>query len=198
MNLRRVAWRLCLGCIGMAFIPNMQSADIELSPGVRHLFFDDTLVEPTTQLRSTLHQPRKQGAVLKPDAPADGNRIQTYGTVPMWVPDEQLFKMIYMGFHPETPNEIGAALAISKDGLHWEKPTLSQGITVRRSNQNNRIVVDRDLRWGDNALWSVIYDAKDTDPTRRFKGLLGAISRKRMNGKLTKSGDWAERLVMMR
>lgn len=178
MHCRRFVWLGWLWCVGMAPGGIFLAADVvELRPGMRQLFLDDTLVEQATQLRSKLHSPEKRGAVLKPDTLADGNRIQTYGTVPMWIPDEQVFKLIYMAFPPESADEIGAALAISKDGLHWEKPVLNQGITVRGSDRNNRIFVDRELRWGDNALWNVIYDPDDQDPARRYKGLLGAIGR---------------------
>jgi hypothetical protein len=95
----------------------------------------------------------------------------------MWVPDEQVFKMVYMAFPMENHDQIGAALATSKDGLNWQKPELGQGVEVRGSTKNNRIFVDRRLRWGDNALWNVVYDPDDPDPNRRYKGLLGAVGR---------------------
>lgn len=145
--------------------------------GERQLFLDDDLVEKMDGLKSAMHSPEKRGAVVKPDVPSDGNRVQTYGSVPMWSSEDGVFKMVYMAFPMESHDQIGAALAISKDGVHWEKPDLGQGIAVRGATKNNRVFVDRDLRWGDNALWNVVHDANDPDPNRRYKGLLGAIGR---------------------
>lgn len=144
--------------------------------GERQLFLDDRVVERTERLQRRLHAPEKRGAVLRPDVLSDGNRVQTYGTVPMWEEEEQIYKLIYMAF-PRDGGGIGAALAISKDGVQWEKPDLGQGINVGGSTRNNRIFVDRSLQWGDNALWNVIRDPDDSDPNRRYKGLLGAIGR---------------------
>jgi hypothetical protein len=145
--------------------------------GQRQLFLDDHIIANMEHLTSTMHSPEKRGAVLKPDVDSDGSRVQVYGTVPMWSPDEGHFKMVYMAFPMENHSEIGAALAISKDGIHWQKPDLGQNVTVRGSTKNNRIFVERDRRWGDNSLMNVVYDADDPDPGRRFKGLLGANGR---------------------
>ena len=152
-------------------------AQIELKPGRKQLFLDDHVVEQVKGLRSTMHQPTKRGAVLKPDIPSDGSRVETYGTVPMWVPEERVFKMVYLGFPMENHSQIGPALATSRDGIHWEKPSLGQNITVRGSTDNNRIVVDRKQSWPNNALWNVVIDPDDPDPNRRFKALYGTIGR---------------------
>ncbi|QDU80110.1 hypothetical protein Pla110_18320 [Polystyrenella longa] len=145
--------------------------------GQRQLFLDATTIQEIDGLHSTMHSPTKRGAVLKPDVDSDGSRVQTYGTIPMWSPEENIFRMVYMAFPMENHNQIGAALATSKDGIHWTKPNLDQGVTVRGSSRNNRVFVERDLRWGDNALFNVIYDASDPDPGRRYKGLLGVNGR---------------------
>ncbi len=150
---------------------------IEVPIGQRQLFLDDFCVAKKERVQATMHSPEKRGAVIRPDVLADGSRIQTYGTVPLWSPEERVFKMVYMAFPMENHDQIGAALAISEDGIHWKKPDLGQGVTVRGSTSNNRIFVDRDLRWGDNALWNVIRDEHDSDPSRRYKGLLGAEGR---------------------
>jgi len=172
-----IHWVLCTILLGDPISASLQDEPIRVPVGQRQLFLDNDCIARLQGLHSTMHQPVKRGAVIRPDAVSDGSRVQTYGSVPLWVPDEQVFKMVYMAFPMENHGEIGAALAISKDGLHWEKPDLGQGISVRGSTTNNRIFVDRKLHWGDNALWNVIYDANDPDPQRRFKGLLGAIGR---------------------
>lgn len=161
----------------LSSLPASADDALRVPVGQRQLFLDDRCIAATEGLQTTMHSPVKRGAVIKPDVPSDGCRVQTYGSVPMWSPDEGLFKMVYMAFPMENHDEIGAALAVSKDGLHWQKPALGQEVVVRGSTENNRIVVDRALRWGDNALWNVVYDASDADPNRRYKGLLGAVGR---------------------
>lgn len=173
---------ICLACFFVALAANVvtqacASTPVQLEPGRKQLFLDDSIVESLRGVKRTMHAPQKRGAVLRPDTLSDGSRVQTYSTSPMWVPDEGLYKMVYMAFPMENHSEIGAALAISKDGIHWEKPDWGQNVTVRGSTKNNRIFVDRGLRWGDNALWNVVYDPDDPDPSRRYKGLLGAIGR---------------------
>ncbi len=145
--------------------------------GQRQLFLDDHIIANAENLTSTMHSPEKRGAVLRPDVNSDGSRVQVYGTVPMWSPDEGHFKMVYMAFPMENHSEIGAALAISEDGIHWEKPDLGRNVPVRGSTKNNRIFIERDRRWGNNSLMNVVYDADDPDPSRRYKGLLGANGR---------------------
>ena len=69
--------------------------------------------------------------------------------------------------------ELGMGMAISKDGLHWEKPDLGQGISFRGSTSNNRIfAIDRTFPWGKNWIQNVIYDPTDPDATRRYSSLL--------------------------
>jgi hypothetical protein len=151
---------------------------IKMVPGQKQLFLDDSAVQELSGVTRAMHQPQKKGAVLKPDVPSDGCRVQVYSTAPTWDEKEKVYKFVYMAFPMENFSEIGAALAISKDGLHWEKPDWGQNITVRGSTKNNRIFVDRSLKWGDNSLMGgVIYDPHDTDATRRYKGLMGAINR---------------------
>lgn len=150
---------------------------LRIPAGQRQLFLDDHVIESIQKLTRTMHTPEKRGAVLRPDVDADGSRVEVFGTVPMWSPQDGHFKLVYMAFPMENHSEIGAALAVSKDGIHWEKPELNQNVTVRGSTKNNRIFVERELRWGDNSLMNVVYDPDDPDPQRRYKGLLGAIGR---------------------
>lgn len=162
---------------GLLAAADVKEESVEVPVGQRQLFLDDHGIAELSGLARTMHSPEKRGAVIKPDIPSDGNRVQTYGSVPMWVPEENQYKMVYMAFPVGNTDQIGAALAVSKDGIHWEKPDLGQGVEVQGSTKNNRFFVERGLRWGDNALWNVIYDAKDPNPEQRYKGMLGAVGR---------------------
>ena len=148
---------------------------IAMTPGRKQLFLDDHVLQEMSGLRRTMHQPTKRGAVLKPDILSDGTLVQTR-SAPMWVPDEKVYKLIYIAYTMEDHSTIGPAYAVSKDGVHWDKPELGQ-MTVRGSKKNNRIVIDPKLRWPLNAFENMLYDPDDPDPSRRYKGLLGANGR---------------------
>ena len=145
------------------------------------LFLDDHHVAEMSGLRRVMHRPMKKGPVFLPRGETDGIRVQT-ASAPVWVPEENVFKLFYMGFpyrkHGWIVGEIGSALAVSKDGLDWKRPVLKL-VEIGGSTANNRFfVVDPDLRWAANKLMEVIHDPHDSDPQRRYKGLLGAIGRK--------------------
>ena len=145
------------------------------------LFLDDHHVAEMSGLRRVMHRPMKKGPVFLPRGETDGIRVQT-ASAPVWVPEEHVFKLFYMGFpyrkHGWIVGEIGSALAVSKDGLDWKRPALKQ-VEIGGSTANNRFfVVDPDLRWAANKFMEVIHDPHDSDPQRRYKGLLGAIGRK--------------------
>jgi len=149
-------------------------------PRTKTLFLDDCFVAEMTGLRRMMHRPEKKGAVLLPHGETDGIRVQT-ASAPVWVPDEGVFKLFYMAFPYEkgswVTDEIGCALAVSKDGLKWQRPALNQ-LEIGGSSANNRFyVVNPKARWTANKIMDFIYDPHDPDPDRRYKGLLGAIGR---------------------
>ncbi|MCP4641733.1 MAG: hypothetical protein GY851_14925 [bacterium] len=151
-------------------------AAIDLTPGQRQLFLDDYAVEELTGLERTMHQPEKRGAVVRPDAPSDGTLIQIR-SAPMWVPEEEQYKLLYLAYAYDAKYTVGVALATSKDGLHWEKPNLGK-MTVHGSTDNNWVALDPSLTWPNNSVEGVLYDPNEADPSRKFKALLGATERK--------------------
>ena len=143
--------------------------------GQRQLFLDDQGVAGIEHLKRTMHQPKKRGVVLRPDIPSDGWGFRTY-TAPMWDSQENIYKIVYAAIKEwkDGSTRVGSALAVSKDGLNWQKPILGL-VDVDGSKQNNRIAVPP-LRVGAE-LVNVIYDPDDPDPSRRYKGLQGTIGR---------------------
>jgi len=146
----------------------------------KKLFLDDHHVAGMSGLRRVMHKPEKKGPVFLPRGKTDGIRVQT-SSAPVWVPEERVFKLFYMGYpyrnHSWVAGEIGSALAVSKDGLNWDRPVLNQ-VAIGGSTANNRFfVVDPKLRWTRNKFMDVIHNPSDPDPTRRYKGLLGASGR---------------------
>jgi hypothetical protein len=100
----------------------------------RQLFVDDFLVE-STDLNRVFHMPRKYegNPVLKPETPFELGLVDATGRARAdgpghagagpksggcwWDPDDQMFKLWY-----ETSWFGPIAMAVSKDGLHWERP----------------------------------------------------------------------------
>lgn len=148
---------------------------IELVPGHKQLFLDDCVVREMAGLKRVMHSPEKRGAVLKPDTPSDGSLVQIR-SAPMWVPGESVYKLIYLAYGRDDLGRVGPALAVSKDGVHWDKPALGQ-VSVHGSKDNNRLEIDPELRWPRNDVENVVYDPDEPDPARRYKGLLGAEGR---------------------
>ena len=143
----------------------------------RQLFFDDFLIEETTNLTRTWHQAEKHpdNPVLRREFPWEDWRIQLYGTV-IFDPAAGIFKAWYMTI-PEFPNNkitvegkirpghaTLVAYAISKDGVQWEKPPLNQ-VSFEGSKENNLVGPEMYNPEG----FAVLLEPDDADPQRRYK-----------------------------
>jgi len=125
----------------------------------RQLFVDDFLIE-TTDLARMFHMPVKHegNPVLKPETELELNGEFNAAAVPKsggvwWDPREKIFKMWYEA------GWIGTiCYATSKDGLHWDRPTLD---VKPGTNQ----VLPLDLR---PDSWTVVPDWDAKDPSRRY------------------------------
>ena len=153
---------------------------------MKYLFIDDGDLEEIDNLARKLHQPQKfpRNVALRPEHRWENCAIQIR-TTPAWVPEEGVFKAIYMasseGPDPQvtldvTGNPEGGesffCLATSSDGVNWEKPTLGlhdyPGLLwngKRIGTENNILPTEGRM------LLAPIYDPLDTDPGRRYKGM---------------------------
>ena len=167
---------LLASVVAVAAASSAPAADpIDVPARQRQLFLDDDLIASTSGLRKTLHQPEKKGAVVFPNQPWEVT-LQTR-CVPAWDDNKKIYKLWLI---TSTPLEgvAGTTYAESKDGIHWRKPTLRQYV-YDGSLENNFINVGPvQLEWPDNAICNVVYDPDDPDPSRRYKGLLGASGRR--------------------
>lgn len=128
----------------------------------RQLLFDDYLVAETS-LERTFHRPKAHPStpVLRPETPIEMNGgycpvACTFQDGVFFDPSDNLFKMTYQaGWFAAT------ALATSKDGVHWDRPTFDvDGVT-------NRILpISYPLLRDGAGFW---LDSFATDPTERFK-----------------------------
>ena len=153
---------------------------------MKYLFIDDHDIEAIDNLARKLHQPQKyrDNVVIRPEYRWENSTIQVR-TTPVWLPDEGVFKMIYLtgaeGVDVEvrvdmTGAPVGmesfACYATSVDGVNWEKPFLGlhdyPALTWRGTaigKENNILPSAKGM------LQGPIYDPHDPNPQRRFKGL---------------------------
>jgi hypothetical protein len=85
-----------------------EPAEFVVPTSQRQLFLDDHGVARMENLRRTMHQPAKRGAVIR--SPNPRQTIQTR-TAPVWDPEAKLYKLWVLG--------IDQNLWQSPDGLHW-------------------------------------------------------------------------------
>jgi len=152
----------------------------------KYLFIDDQDIEAIDNLARRMHQPQKfaNNVVIRAEYRWENAGIQIR-TTPVWLPDEEIFKMIYLtsaeGPDPVVTLDVTGApkgmesyacYATSVDGINWEKPFLNlhdySALTWRGTpigKENNIIPSAKGL------LQGPIYDPHDPDPRRRFKGL---------------------------
>ena len=122
----------------------------------RQLFVDDFLIESTT-LKRTIHKAEyhPENPVLKPDKPWEQAQFPTamvFSDGVYYDPTERLFKMWYMGGYCAS-----TCYALSKDGVHWEKPSLDviPGTNIVHTGRRDST--------------SVTIDLEDKDASRRYK-----------------------------
>jgi hypothetical protein len=136
-------------------------------PGIRQLFLDDHLVEKSAGLSRTLNQPEKRGPVLKAEHPWEGACVAVFSP-PMWIREDGIYKQVYECRYEGYTGKEGHryALAISSDGIHWEKPNL--GLVEFDGSKENNLFPTPDNR----RLVHVVYDPDDPNRDRRYKGLM--------------------------
>ena len=161
------------------------SAEEPLDIGSRlELFVDDYLIEQLSGLKLKLHTPRSAGKAMVFDRAWEGN-TSFFVTV---LKDDDRFRMYYRGSNsPEyvepsmlKPGEkVGedhphvTAYAESRDGIHWQKPSL--GLYEFKGSRDNSIVwMDKP---GGPAITGAMGVFKDGNPnalpSHRYKALGG-------------------------
>ena len=154
-------WLAAAGCAA-----DPGEAALELAASSEpYLFVDDVWVERMEGVWRVLNRPRKvpENPVIEPDRPWEGYLILQPGTV-IYDEEDRLFKMWYNTFATRQRPYVEEYLcyAVSRDGIHWEKPEL--GLVEFQGSTANNIM----LKW---SAWthSLIKDEGDPDPARRYK-----------------------------
>ena len=143
--------------------------------GYRHLFLDLHDVTRMEHLHRRMHAPHRHpnNPVLQGEHPWE-RFASLYGTA-LRDPGDGLFRMWYLtgpqadGFvqirgRRALGNCTLLGYAESRDGVHWDKPTLNQ-VDFAGSTANNLIDVGRSNCEG----FALLYDEHDADPARRYK-----------------------------
>ena len=131
--------------------------------------FDEASIPFTSGLRLHMVSAKAQGreALVVLPGPAgapDDMRVRFYGAV---IPSGDELRMWYMGAGSRDGYRADRlCYAVSRDGVHWEKPALGL-VEYNGSTQNNLV----GFRNGACDLLSVpvLYDPDDPDPQRRYK-----------------------------
>ena len=166
--------RCCSEVEGLLGRPSPSPDPIKLGTNHKQLFLDNYVLARLENVESKLHQPKKYGAVIRPDQPWEGGKVEIRGGGPFWSQEEKVWKMWYFA-----RDDNLAGYAVSEDGLRWEKPILNQ-VTIGGSTHNNAVAVDPSLSAPDNAILNIWYHPEDPDPQQRYKGFLGDDNRKPM------------------
>lgn len=157
-----------------------EALDVPIAPAEaflrqKHLLLDSRVVEEARNATLVLGTPQKHPAnpLFQADKAWENSLNNLYPNV-VWDEDAQLFKMWYKCVladkeviaqmdQPSTVHEVGWYLlyAISKDGVHWDKPEL--GIHKFAGSSANNIVAR------DCPNVGVFKDLHDADHSRRYK-----------------------------
>ena len=105
----------------------------------KRLFVDMDDVERQENVTRVFHQAEKYGThpVLKQEAPWEQHSGMTAAVI--FDAEEQIFKAWYMAGHYAPECEHVQCLALSPDGIHWERPSL--GIHEALGSKANNIVI---------------------------------------------------------
>ncbi|HEY5314627.1 MAG TPA: hypothetical protein VIK18_18990, partial [Pirellulales bacterium] len=110
------------------------------------LFIDQVLVRSAERISFSLHPGTKHPAnpLLRADKPWEGWRLSIYGSV-LYDPDEQLFKMWYLGDETASFPNFATYYATSRDGIHWEKPLVGTAASAIAGERHNAVLAEAQL-----------------------------------------------------
>ncbi len=167
---RVIIWAAAVCLVGAAQA-GVAAERVILQPGTKQLFLDGGVIDRLKRVRRTLNQPRKYtgNPIIKadPNHPWESRYIQTRDA-PVWNPEARRWELLYWG------NNLSTCLAVSADGLTWTKPVVGRH-AVKGSKQNN-LLWPFDPKAKQVFLYHRLYDARDSDPRRRWKALIGERS----------------------
>ena len=104
----------------------------------KFLFLDESLLDTVEGAALTVNPPRFDALVLIADKPWERGGITSYGNV-LYDPELDEYRLYYVPVAWDAAPGFCLALATSKDGVHWEKPSL--GVVEWQGSKENNIVI---------------------------------------------------------
>ena len=149
--------------------PDRRDGLVYLREGRKQLFADAYLVDELAGARRVQHSPVKYegNPVIRSEFDWENAWLQIRDA-PLWNPQKQRWEMWYWGRGIGVPG-IGTFLAVSDDGLNWEKPIV--GVFEFNGSKENNLLTP--ISPYDLFLYHVLYDERDPNPQRRWKALIG-------------------------
>ena len=151
----------------------------------KQLFVDDYIVESMTNTKPVMNPAEKveNNPVLPPEMPWEGNDTNVDAVV--FDDEDKTFKMWYQcrmisahesdGKIVVTGESEGRApvvcLAVSDDGVHWERPDLGL-VEFRGSKRNNILPTTYLPPGGYGGSLCIFRDAHENDPARQYKAVV--------------------------
>jgi hypothetical protein len=152
----------------LSFLSTVTAAEpIEIGNDLQ-LFWDDGLIESKTgDVEFVLQQPEAKEMILTTEASWEGN-VSAYFT---FLQDSDEYRAYYRGAHYDTVKKVMThrevtCVAVSKDGVHWNKPTLD--IVEFEGSKSNNIVWDG---IGTHCFAPFIDANPDSKPSEKYKAL---------------------------
>lgn len=133
----------------------------------REIFVDPFLIDSMHGVRLAAHIPRDEGPVIHFDKPWESS-TPAYITI---LHDGNIYRAYYRGGHERANGKVGenTCYAESKDGIHWDKPSL--GIIEFKGSKANNILLD-EVPLTHN--FSPFIDKNpETPPEERYKAFAG-------------------------
>ncbi len=133
------------------------------------LFVDWQDVDRRENVTRVFHQAVRYGSgpVLRQEMPWEQHPGMTASVI--YDPEQRVFKAWYMAGCYSTAHRHVQCLALSADGVHWERPNL--GVHEALGSTRNNIVIPASHHDGMDHFESVLKDPFDPDPNRRYKAL---------------------------
>ena len=133
------------------------------------LFVDFRDVELRENITRVFHPAEKCGGhpVLRQEASWERHPGMTAAVI--YDEEEEVFKAWYMaGFYAPGEEHV-QCLALSQDGIHWERPEL--GLHEALGSRKNNIIIPASYHQGKDHFETMVKDSTDADVSRRYKAI---------------------------
>ena len=160
--------RICAVILGLFVFSSVSAAEPIAIGNELQLFWDDALIESKTgDVEFVLQRPEAKDVVLTTDESWEGN-VSAYFT---FLQDGDEYRAYYRGSHYDTSKKVTThrevtCVAVSKNGVHWEKPKL--GIVDFDGSKSNNIVWDG---IGTHCFAPFVDSSPDSKASEKYKAL---------------------------